>query len=88
MALTEAQRRAQQKYRAKKGGTSAIQKGINATVSPSEAERIKAAFAAAGMSNADILKRAATRMEQGDDLRRDYDATTNMLIEPTDGTKI
>ena len=82
MALTEAQKRAKAAYRERKGGIAKVQKTIGATVSPTEAERIKAAFAAAGMSNAEVLKRAATRMTQGDDLRRDYDAATNTLIDP------
>ena len=43
MALTESQRKAQQRYREKKG-TKNIQKTIGATVSPAEAERIKTAL--------------------------------------------
>lgn len=82
MSKTEAQKRANKAYRERRGGLAAVQKTIGATVSPSEAERIKAAFASVGMSNADILKRAATRITQGDDLRRDYDATTNTLTAP------
>lgn len=81
MTLTEAQRKAQQKYRAKKGGTSNTQKSITATVNPIEAERIKNALNSVGLSNAEALKRAATRIEQGDDLRRDYDKETNTLKE-------
>lgn len=80
MALTEAQRRAQQRYREKKGGTASTQKSITATVNPAEAERIKSALQSVGLSNAEALKRAASRIEQGDDLRRDYDKTTNKLI--------
>lgn len=79
MTLTEAQKRANKAYR-DRHGTSNIQKSITATVSPSEADRIKSAFNSVGMSNADILKRAATRIEQGDDLRRDYDKDTNTLV--------
>lgn len=78
MALTEAQKRAQRNYRAKNSGKT-IQKTIGATVSPAEAERIKAALNAAGLTNAEALKRAADRIEQGDDLRRDYDPITNTL---------
>lgn len=87
MATTEAQKKAIKAYRERRGGVQGLQKSITATVSPTEAERIKAAFASAGMSNADVLKRAATRIEQGDDLRRNYDATTNTLTEPN-ATKI
>lgn len=79
MALTEAQRNAQERYRKKNGGTTSIQKTIGATVSPAEAERIKGALQSVGLSNAEALKRAATRIEQGDDLRRDYDSETNTL---------
>lgn len=79
MALTEAQRRAQQRYREKKGGTSGTQKSITATVNPLEAERIKAALQSVNMSNAEALKRVADRIEQGDDLRKDYDKETNTL---------
>lgn len=81
MSKTEAQIRANRAYRERRGGLAAVQKTIGATVSPAEAERIKTAFVSVGMSNADVLKRAATRIEQGDDLRRDYNAETNMLIE-------
>lgn len=76
---TDAQKRADKAYRIRKGGIDKVQKSIGATVSPSEADRIKSAFNSVGMSNADILKRAATRIEQGDDLRRDYDKDTNTL---------
>lgn len=78
--LTEAQKRAKKAYNERHGGIKAVQKTIGATVSPAEAERIKNAFLSVQMSNADILKRAADRIEQGDDLRRDYDANTNTLI--------
>ena len=81
MALTEAQKRAQQRYREKKGGTAGTQKTIGATVSPAEAERIKAALQSINMSNAEALKRVADRIAQGDDLRRDYDSTSNSLID-------
>lgn len=80
MALTESQRKAQQRYREKKG-TKNIQKTIGATVSPAEAERIKTALKSVNMTNAEVLKRVADRIEQGDDLRRDYDNTTNTLVE-------
>lgn len=80
MVLTEAQRRAQKKYREKKGGTACTQKSITATVNPDEAERIKLALQSVGMSNSEALRRAAARIEQGDDLRRDYDAATNSLV--------
>lgn len=79
MALTEAQRKAQQKYREKKGGTAKTQTTIGATVSPAEAERIKTIFKAAGISNAEALKRAAARIEQGDDLTREYDREKDSL---------
>ena len=81
MALTEAQRRAQQRYREKKGGTAGTQASIGATVSPTEAERIKAALRSVNMSNAEALKRVADRITQGDDLRRDYDSANNCLID-------
>lgn len=84
MSTSDAQKRATKAYRERRGGVQGLQKTIGATVSPSEAERIKTAFASVGMSNADVLKRAATRIEQGDDLRRDYDAATNTLTDPED----
>jgi len=80
MALTEAQRKAQQKYRQKKGGTANTQTTIGATVSPAEAERIKATFKAAGVSNAEVLKRAAARIEQGDDLTGMYDRESGRIV--------
>lgn len=89
MALSESQRRAQQAYRERKGGTANTQKTIGATLNPAEAERIKNAFQSVGMSNGEILRRAAARIEQGDDLRRDYDSATNSLQAATaaaDGT--
>ena len=81
MALTEAQKRAQQRYREKKGGTAGTQRSITATVSPAEAERIKAALLSVNMSNAEALKRVADRIAQGDDLRKDYDRANNRLID-------
>ena len=81
MALSEAQKRAQQRYREKKGGTARTQKSITATVSPSEAERIKKALQSVNMTNAEALKRVADRIEQGDDLRRDYDSANNCLLD-------
>ena len=80
MALTEAQKRANKAYRERKGVEN-IQKTIGATVSPAEAERIKTALQSVNMSNAEALKRVADRIEQGDDLRRDYDSANNCLID-------
>ena len=51
----------------------------SAAVSPAEAERIKTVFKTAGISNAEALKRAAARIEQGDDLTREYDRETDSL---------
>ena len=82
MATTEAQKKAIKEYRKRRGGVQGLQKSITAPVSPSEAERSKSAVDSAGLSNADVLKRAATRIEQGDDLRRDYDAASKTLINP------
>lgn len=82
MAMSESQKKAIQEYRKRRGGVQGLQKSITATVSPAEAERIKSAFKSVEMSNADILKRAADRISQGDDLRRDYDATSNSLVSP------
>ena len=81
MSLSEAQKRAQQRYREKKGGTAGTQKSITATVGPSEAERIKKALQSVNMTNAEALKRVADRIEQGDDLRRDYNSANNCLID-------
>lgn len=81
MPTTEAQKRATKAYRERRGGTKDIQKTIGATVSPAEAERIKTALLSVNMSNAEALKRVADRIEQGDDLRRDYDSANNCLID-------
>lgn len=81
MAISEAQKRAVKSYRERRGGVAGLQKTIGATVSPAQAERIKAALLSVNMSNADALKRVADRIEQGDDLRRDYDKESNTLIE-------
>lgn len=81
MPTTEAQKRATKAYRERRGGTKDIQKTIGATVSPAEAERIKTALQSVNMSNAEALKRVADRIEQGDDLRRDYDSANNCLID-------
>lgn len=81
MATTEAQKRATKAYRERRGGVAGIQKTIGATVSPVEAERIKTALKSVNMTNAEALKRVADRIEQGDDLRRDYDRATDKLIE-------
>lgn len=84
MAMSESRKRAIANYRKKRGGVQGLQKSITATVSPAEAERIKGALRSVGLSNADALKRVADRIEQGDDLRHDYDAATNTLVEPID----
>ena len=80
MPQTEAQKRAKKAYRERRG-ISNIQKTIGATVSPAEAERIKTALKSVNMTNAEALKRAADRIEQGDDLRRDYDKAADKLID-------
>ena len=54
-------------------------KNVAATLPKTEAERIKGIFKAHGMKPAEVIRRAAVRMEQGDDLRRDYDPTSNTL---------
>ena len=56
-----------------------MQKTIGATVSPKEAERIRTALKSVNMTNAEALKRVADRIEQGDDLRKDYDKATNTI---------
>ena len=81
MPTSEAQKRATKAYRERKGGVKDLQKTIGATVSPSEAERIKAALRSVNMTNAEALKRVADRIAQGDDLRRDYDSANNCLID-------
>ena len=77
--MTQAQKEAIQRYRKKRGGVQGLQKTISATVSPSEAVRIKAALQSIGMTNAEALKRVADRIAQGDNLRRDYDRATGTL---------
>lgn len=79
MSTTEAQKRAVKAYRERRGGVKGLQKTIGATVSPAEAERIKNALQSVGLTNAEALKRVADRIEQGDDLRRDYDSLTGLL---------
>lgn len=79
MATSESQKKATREYRKRRGGVKGLQTTIGATVSPAEAEHIKTTFKAAGVSNAEVFKRAAARIEQGDDLRREYDAATDSL---------
>ena len=79
MATSQAQKDAIKRYREKRGGVKGLQKTISATVSPTEAERIKAALQSVGMTNAQALKRVADRIVQGDDMRRDYDRETGTL---------
>ena len=90
MATSQAQKDAIKRYREKRGGVKGLQKTISATVSPAEAERIKAALQSIGMTNAEALKRVADRIAQGDNLRRDYDRATGTLKPATapegDGT--
>ncbi len=81
MAVSDAQKRAIKAYRERRGGVAELQKTIGATVNPAQAERIKKALQSVNMTNADALKRVADRIEQGDDLRRDYDKASNTLIE-------
>ena len=54
-------------------------KNIAATLPKAEAERIAGIFKAHGIKPAEVIRRAAVRMEQGDDLRRDYDPASNTL---------
>ena len=54
-------------------------KNVAATLPKKEAERITGIFKALGMKPAEVIRRAAVRMEQGDDLRRDYDPASNTL---------
>lgn len=79
MATSEAQKKATKEYRKRRGGVKGLQTTIGATVSPAEADRIKTIFKTAGISNAEALKRAAARIEQGDDLTREYDRETDSL---------
>ncbi len=76
MPKTDAQRRAQKVYADKhKGEYKVFQTGFKVD----EAERIEAALSTANVSKADLIRRAAARIEQGDDLRRKYDAETDSL---------
>lgn len=59
-------------------------KNIAATLPKAEAEKIAATFKAHGMKPAEVIRRAAVRMEQGDDLRRDYDPASNTLQAAAD----
>lgn len=54
-------------------------KNIAATLPKAEAERIAGIFKAHGIKPAEVIRRAAVRVEQGDDLRRDYDPASNTL---------
>lgn len=58
-------------------------KNIAATLPKAEAERIAEIFKTHGMKPAEVIRRAAARIEQGDDLRRDYDSATNTLQPAT-----
>lgn len=60
-------------------------KNVAATFPKTEAERIAGIFKAHGMKPAEVIRRAAVRMEQGDDLRRDYDPASNTLQPAADG---
>lgn len=54
-------------------------KNIAATLPKAEAERIAGIFKTHGIKPAEVIRRAAVRIEQGDDLRRDYDSVSNTL---------
>lgn len=54
-------------------------KNIAATLPKAEAEKIAGIFKAHGIKPAEVIRRAAVRLEQGDDLRRDYDRASNTL---------
>ena len=60
-----AQIKAMNEYRKRKGGTAAIQRGFSATYSKQEGDRIAAAFAAASLTPAQILRAVAVWIEQG-----------------------
>ncbi len=60
-----AQIEAMNAYRKRKGGTSAIQRGFSTTYSRQEGDRIAAAYAAASLTPAQILRAVAVWIEQG-----------------------
>lgn len=65
-------------------------KNIAATLPKAEALKIAAIFKAHGIKPAEVIRRAAVRLEQGDNLRQDYDRATNTLqpaapVNPSEG---
>ena len=69
MAVTEAQKRAIDKYREKRGGVTAIQKSISATFRRDEAEHIMNIFKAHGVKPSEILRGAAAALIDGEPIR-------------------
>lgn len=77
MAKTEAQKRAQKNYADKhKGEYKVFQTGFKVD----EAERIEATLKNHNISKADLVRRAAERLTQGDDLTGRYDAKNKRII--------
>ena len=60
-----AQKHAADAYRERNGGAKAIQRGIGATFARQEGDRIAAAFKAAGITQAQILRAVAAWIENG-----------------------
>ena len=69
MPMTDAQKRAIEKYREKRGGVTAIQKSISATFRRDEAERIAEIFKAHGVKPSEVLRGAAAALLDGEPIR-------------------
>lgn len=76
MARSEAQKKADKEYYNKTKGKN---KSFTATLPTQELEQIRAILDSNGIGNADLIRRAAARIEQGDDLTREYDRETDSL---------
>lgn len=74
---SDAQKRADKAYYERTKGRTKV---FSATFTLPEYERIRSTLNNSGIGNADLIRRATLRIEQGDDLRRDYDKDTNTLV--------
>lgn len=74
---SDAQRRADAAYYEKSKGK---RKSFTATFPSDEVQKIQDILQEHGIGNADLIRRAAARVEQGDDLTGRYDAESGKIV--------